>query len=207
MPLHGQETVKFYVLWVGRAVPCAPFWWGERPREPLPPIVNRKSMTPRLWQRQPGETPADFTAFAAYLRLKGRRSHRATAELTARSLGAIRRSAPVALAAHAARRGTAIWRSNASGWRRGALPWNGINSVIRTRSRTCCRLSRLLRLAIQFKQLACGLDSNQPLAGKISHDHDIAVFNRACGKTNGSVGAGQDSVEPSSRTADPQSCQ
>jgi hypothetical protein len=48
-------------------------------------------MTPRLWQRQPGESPADFTAFAAYLRLKGRRSHRATAELTGRSLGAIRR--------------------------------------------------------------------------------------------------------------------
>ena len=48
-------------------------------------------MTPRLWQRQPGETPADFTAFAAYLRLKGRRSHRATVELTGRSLGAIRR--------------------------------------------------------------------------------------------------------------------
>ena len=48
-------------------------------------------MTPRIWQRQPGESPADFTAFAAYLRLKGRRSHRATAELTGRSLGAIRR--------------------------------------------------------------------------------------------------------------------
>ena len=48
-------------------------------------------MTPRLWQRQPGETPVDFTAFAAYLRLKGRRSHRAAAELTGRSLGAIRR--------------------------------------------------------------------------------------------------------------------
>ena len=48
-------------------------------------------MTPRLWQRQPGETPADFTAFAAYLRLKGRRSHRATAEATGRSLAAIRR--------------------------------------------------------------------------------------------------------------------
>ena len=48
-------------------------------------------MPPRLWQRQPGESPADFTAFAAYLRLRGRRSHRATAELTGRSLGAIRR--------------------------------------------------------------------------------------------------------------------
>ncbi len=48
-------------------------------------------MTPRLWQRQPGESPADFTAFAAYLRLKGRRSHRATAEQTGRSLSAIRR--------------------------------------------------------------------------------------------------------------------
>jgi hypothetical protein len=48
-------------------------------------------MPPRLWQRQPGESPADFTAFAAYLRLKGRRSHRATAEATGRSLGALRR--------------------------------------------------------------------------------------------------------------------
>ena len=48
-------------------------------------------MTPRLWQRQPDESPADFTAFAAYLRLKGRRSLRATAEATGRSLGVIRR--------------------------------------------------------------------------------------------------------------------
>lgn len=55
----------------------------------MPPDLG--SNPPRLWQRQPGETPADFTAFAAYLRLKGRRSHRATAELTGHSLGAIRR--------------------------------------------------------------------------------------------------------------------
>jgi hypothetical protein len=48
-------------------------------------------MPPRLWQRQPGESPADFTAFAAYLRLKGRRSHRTAAGQTGRSLGAIRR--------------------------------------------------------------------------------------------------------------------
>ena len=48
-------------------------------------------MNPRLWQRQPGESPADFTAFAAYLRLKGRRSHRATAAQTGRPPGAIRR--------------------------------------------------------------------------------------------------------------------
>jgi len=41
-------------------------------------------MPPRLWQRQPGETPADFTAFVTYLRLPGRRSHRATAERTGR---------------------------------------------------------------------------------------------------------------------------
>ena len=48
-------------------------------------------MPPRLWQRQPGESPADFTAFAAYLRLKGRRSHRAAAAQTGRPPGAIRR--------------------------------------------------------------------------------------------------------------------
>ncbi len=48
-------------------------------------------MPPRLWQLQPGESPADFIAFAAYLRLKGRRSHRTTAEATGRPLGAIRR--------------------------------------------------------------------------------------------------------------------
>ena len=48
-------------------------------------------MTPRLWQRQPGEAPADFTAFITYLRLQGRRSHRAVATQTGRSLGAIRR--------------------------------------------------------------------------------------------------------------------
>ena len=48
-------------------------------------------MNPRLWQRQPGESPADFTAFAAYLRLKGRRSHRAAAAQTGRPPGDIRR--------------------------------------------------------------------------------------------------------------------
>jgi hypothetical protein len=48
-------------------------------------------MNPRLWQRQPGESPADFTAFVACLRLKGRRSARAVAALTGRSLGTIRR--------------------------------------------------------------------------------------------------------------------
>ena len=48
-------------------------------------------MPPRLWQRQPGEAPPDFTAFVTYLRLKGRRSHRTVATQTGRSLGAIRR--------------------------------------------------------------------------------------------------------------------
>src|SRR5262245_829307 len=48
-------------------------------------------MPPRLWQRQPGEAPADFTAFVAYLRLKGRRSHRVVAAHTGRSLATIRR--------------------------------------------------------------------------------------------------------------------
>jgi len=48
-------------------------------------------MNPRLWQRQPGETPADFIAFVAYLRLKGRRTHRAAALATGRPPGAIRR--------------------------------------------------------------------------------------------------------------------
>ncbi len=48
-------------------------------------------MTSPVWQRQPGEAPPDFTAFVAYLRLKGRRSHRTVATQTGRSLGAIRR--------------------------------------------------------------------------------------------------------------------
>ena len=48
MAFHGQETVKFYVLRVGRAIPCAPFRWGERPREPLPPIVYRESLIVNL---------------------------------------------------------------------------------------------------------------------------------------------------------------
>jgi len=48
-------------------------------------------MSPRLWQRQPGEAPADFTAFIAYLRLKGRRSLRAVAAQTGRSVSTIRR--------------------------------------------------------------------------------------------------------------------
>jgi len=46
---------------------------------------------PRLWQRQPGETAADFTDFVAYLRLKHHRSLRAVANRTGRSLTAIRR--------------------------------------------------------------------------------------------------------------------
>jgi hypothetical protein len=44
-----------------------------------------------VWQRQPGESPADFTAFACYLRLKGRRSHQAVAERTQLRLGTVRR--------------------------------------------------------------------------------------------------------------------
>ncbi len=48
-------------------------------------------MPPHPWQRQPGEAPADFTAFVAYLRLPGRRSLRMTATQTRRSLGALRR--------------------------------------------------------------------------------------------------------------------
>ena len=48
-------------------------------------------MSLRPWQRQPEEAPADFVAFAAYLRLQGRRSPRAVAAQTGRSLGAIRR--------------------------------------------------------------------------------------------------------------------
>ena len=48
-------------------------------------------MPPHPWQRQPGEAPADFTAFVAYLRLPGRRSLRMTATQTGRSLGALRR--------------------------------------------------------------------------------------------------------------------
>ena len=48
-------------------------------------------MNSRPWQRQPGESPADFTAFAHYLRLKGRRSHRAAAAQSGRSLCTIRR--------------------------------------------------------------------------------------------------------------------
>ncbi len=48
-------------------------------------------MPARLSQRQPGEAPADFAAFISYLRLHGRRSHRAVATQTGRSLGAIRR--------------------------------------------------------------------------------------------------------------------
>ena len=48
-------------------------------------------MNIRLWQRQPGESPADFTVFAAYLRLKSRRSSRTVAAQTGRSLAAVRR--------------------------------------------------------------------------------------------------------------------
>jgi len=48
-------------------------------------------MTPRPWQRQPAEAPGDFSAFACYLRLKGRRSARAVAAQTGRPLAAIRR--------------------------------------------------------------------------------------------------------------------
>jgi hypothetical protein len=45
----------------------------------------------RPWQRQTHESPSGFTAFVAYLRLKGRRSHRAVAAATGHSVHAIRR--------------------------------------------------------------------------------------------------------------------
>jgi len=48
-------------------------------------------MNNRLWQRQHDESAADFTAFAAYLRLKGRRSARAVAIQTGRSSATVRR--------------------------------------------------------------------------------------------------------------------
>lgn len=48
-------------------------------------------MTPRPWQRQPGESAADFTAFVAYLRLKGRRSLPAAASRVGRSPAVLRR--------------------------------------------------------------------------------------------------------------------
>jgi len=48
-------------------------------------------MIPRPWQRQPDESAADFTAFVAYLRLKGRRSLRAAAAQVGSSPGVVRR--------------------------------------------------------------------------------------------------------------------
>ncbi len=44
-----------------------------------------------LWKRQPGESAPDFTAFACYLRLKGRRSLPAVAGHTKLRLGTVRR--------------------------------------------------------------------------------------------------------------------
>jgi len=53
--------------------------------------MTSSALTPRPWQRQPGESAADFTAFVAYLRLKGRRSLRAAASRVGRSPGVLRR--------------------------------------------------------------------------------------------------------------------
>ncbi len=47
--------------------------------------------SPRPWQRQPGESAADFNAFVTYLRLKGRRSVRSVAAQAGRSPPTLRR--------------------------------------------------------------------------------------------------------------------
>ncbi len=52
-----------------------------------------------------------------------------------------------------------------------------------------CRLARLLNLAVEFKQLACGLDSKQPLPEKISHDYDFTNLKRAYGQQDDTVSA------------------
>src|SRR4051812_21177591 len=57
-----------------------------------PPPADDTRPRPRLWQRQPEESAADFNSFVAYLRLKGgRRSLRALVDETRRPLSNLRR--------------------------------------------------------------------------------------------------------------------
>ena len=58
------------------------------------------------------------------------------------------------------------------------------------------RLARLLRIAMDFKQLACGLDSKQPLPGKISYDYAFTDLKRSYGQPDDVVSAGLDSGKP-----------
>jgi len=142
---------------------------------------------PRLWQRQPDEAPADFTAFIAYLRLKGRRSHRAVAVQTGRSLGAIRRLSarsnwPGRVAAFESRRADAaqdamdaMVRACASQTKadyerlhvaqfqlahrvlQESSRWLALASDPRRRNISLTQVARIIALATKLGRLACGL--------------------------------------------------
>jgi hypothetical protein len=49
------------------------------------------------------------------------------------------------------------------------------------------RLARLLRIAFDFKKLACGLDSKQRLPDKISYDYNFTDLKRAYGQPDDTV--------------------
>jgi hypothetical protein len=166
------------------------------------------AMNPRLWQRHPEEAPAHFTAFVAYLRLKGRRSHRAVAAQTGRPLGAIRRLSvrfnwPGRVAAFEARRAEAAEAAIEASIRPMAGPtsaeyerlqldmaqfaqrilaessrWIRLASDGRRRNISLGQVGRIIRLASQLGRLCTGLPTGDEPRGR---------SRAACGFTGPSV--------------------
>src|ERR1041385_8776389 len=99
MTCFGKQTVNFSTNLTGSAGVPPALCHSTLNSQPLSAMSDLRPMTPmtsssnppRPWQRQPDEAAADFHAFACYLRLKGRRSLRAVAALTGRSLSSLRR--------------------------------------------------------------------------------------------------------------------
>jgi hypothetical protein len=143
------------------------------------------------WQRQPHESPADFTAFVAYLRLKGRRSHRTVAVSTGRSVSAIRRLSvrfdwPARVAAFEARLAAAaesalaaaIANSAAAGLARSeqmrrdqfqlaqdllrsAQRWLALSSRPNRRLPSPTQIARLVELASRLSRLVAGMPTGE----------------------------------------------
>lgn len=148
-------------------------------------------MNLRPWQRQSGESPADFTLFAAYLRLKGRRSSRAVAAQTGRSPGAVRRLSarfnwPARVAAFEARLADATQDALDSVLYRKPVTardeleqlrikefllahqviheshrWLGLATDPRRRQLSLMQICRLIEMAFKLKCLATGMPFDQ----------------------------------------------
>ncbi len=127
-------------------------------------------MPPHPWQRQPDESPADFTAFACYLRLKGRRSARAVATRLGRSPAVEARLAEVTqdaldhmLRQRSATKSAELERLRADEFRlaqevlQAAERWLSIAANPRRRPIPLNQIIRLLDLASRLGRLAAGM--------------------------------------------------